>query len=147
MIVQLQPEQISGYWEAIKHSMITINRIPEVLQRDYAIKILERLLSGKLQCWVGYTINEEGERLINLIYTTSILGQDEWGFSVMSMETVYGFRRIPMEMYEEGISALKKFAKATGCEAIIGRTRSKRAREVMLANGFEEQHVVYRLPI
>ena len=147
MIVQLQPDQISGFWEAIRHATIQVNRIPKELQQDYAIKVLERLLSGMLQCWVGYTIDEKDMRHVHVIYTTSIQGDSTHGFNVLSMETVYGFRRIPMELYEEGISKLVEFAKTVGCKAVMGQSNNKRAQEVMLANGFEQHHIVYTLNI
>ena len=144
MIIQLQPDQVAGFWSVIRHSLISINKVPENLQQDYAIKSLERLLSGKLQCWVGFTIDKENKRYINVVYTTSITNSETHGFKALLIESAYGLRSVPLDMYKDGADKLEEFAKESDCSVIATQTNVQRVRDMAISQGYSEQYTTYR---
>ena len=146
MLVQLQPDQISVMWEGIRFSVLSADRVPEELQQDYAITLLQNLLSGNIQCWIVYGMEGE-DKVLYAIATTSIIDEKIFGAKILRVNTLYGYRQLSDEMYAEGLDTFKKFAKSRGCKALIVETYSNKVRTMLSANGFEERSTIYQVAL
>lgn len=142
MIVKLQPAQISMRWEAIKYSYIQANRIPEDLQSDSAIKLLENLMCGKFECWIIFEDTEEG-RQAYAIGISSILRNTVRGYDYMELGTFYGLRRMPDELAIDSMNKVKEFARANGCKILTVHTSHARIQELLRLVDFQEAYTTY----
>lgn len=142
MIVKLQPAQISMRWEAIKYAYMQANRVPEELQSDSAIKLLENLMSGKSDCWIIFEDTKEG-RQANAIGITSILRQTVKGYDYLEIGTLYGLRKMSNELALDSMNKVKSFAKANGCKMISANTASRRVKELLHLTNFKEAYTTY----
>lgn len=134
MIVMLQPDQISAFWPAIKHGMVVAHKIPKYNQGEWCNKILERALTGKVQCWAGF-VDKEDERKLVALGVTSI-EETPLGDKVLWIHTLYAFRVIPEDILKDTMPTIEKFAKEVGCTKLVTYTYNDRIREYCLNSGF-----------
>lgn len=144
MFIKLQPDQVTHFWEPIKHGMIEANKIPEESQQDFTLKALEHLLSGLTQCWIGFQIDDNGNKKLSFIMTTKIVDEKHHGIRVFSINTLYGFRLISEELVSEINDKLSGFAKANNCNVIAVETNVKRVKGFLISQEFEEHSTIYR---
>lgn len=144
MFIKLQPDQVVLFWEIIRHGLTVAYRIPKDVQQDFAIGTLVSLLSGMSQAWIGYSLDEEGNKRLTGVITSRIVDDMYQGIKYLYIGGTYGYRRISPELYAEGIKALEEFAKANGCKAIVTEYSSRRMKEVVLSAGFEEHVTLVR---
>lgn len=144
MFIKLMPDQVTLFWDSIKHGMIESYKIPKEFQQDFAIKELKNLLSGLSQCWIGFQIDKEGNKKLDLIMTSKIIDNKFYGVKVLFVDSLYGFRLITDEIASEVYGVLEKFAMANNCHIISAESPNKRVEELMLNQGFEKQRTSYR---
>lgn len=142
MIVRLQPDQVTAFWEAIKHGMIVANKIPSDQEQAYCTKTLENILSDKAQVWVGY-FNREGQRTICGLGVTQIMEDGVTGMKMLFLHTLYAYRPLPDEVVDDIIPTLRAYAKEIGCVKMLGATTNKRLGEVFLNQGFNQDTSLY----
>ena len=137
MIIKLQPDQITLFWDMIKRCMIVSNDIPKEFHQDYANSILVKLLSGKLQAWILYKKNNEEKKLIHAIFITSIIDEKFHGIRVLGVEGVYGFRVLDDKLIQECYTKTEEFAKANGCNVLMADYTLERVKDILLSTGFK----------
>lgn len=137
MIIKLQLDKVVLFWDMIRKSMIESSGIPEKFQQDYSINILTRFLSGMLQAWVGYKVNEDGTKKIHTIFSTSIIDEKFHGVRILNTESIYGFRLIDEELISEMAAGLIEYAKANKCNAISAEYTLDRVKNALLSVGFK----------
>lgn len=145
MILKLQPDQISTFWDAIKFSMLMAVDVPANLRQDFSNRALINIMSGNAQCWLSYKERENGDKEAYAIFTTKLIESIEYGTRVLYVNTLYGIRKLDKELFDEGLEKMKEFAKANDCSVIALETKINRVREMVLGNGFSEHTTVYRL--
>ena len=121
MLVKLTPENVFHHWKLISFA-IQQSLPPITIESPKRLtKILEGLLSEKLQCWSlvenpeGYAANPE----IYLIATTSLVTDDITEVKSLMIYSGYGFKKIPRKMMADGIETLKTFAEGNDCCNIV----------------------------
>lgn len=124
--------------------MIESNRIPEEYQQDYSIDILTKFLSGRLQAWIGYEFDEDGEKRIQVIFASSISDRKFFGIKSLNTEAFYGFRLVSKSILLDLHDKVLKFAKANKCNVIIADYSFNRVRDILLDMGFEKYRTLCR---
>ena len=145
MIIRLQPDQIVLFWDMIRKSMIESNKIHREYQQDYAISRLTKFLSGRLQAWIGYKVNEKGDKEIYTVFASSIVDEKHYGVRALNAEAIYGFRMIDEEVLMEMLIKMVEFAKANGCNALTADYSSNRVKDILLGAGLEVHRTVCRM--
>jgi len=141
MIIKLTPEQIADYWSMIKHGVVIANRLRVDKVEETTNKLLERLLIGKAQCWLGYNI-KNGEREFSAFGLTTI-EESSIGEVYLFLHTLYGFRLISPELLEEIVPKLEVFAHDSGCSKMVTLTANKRLQEYYTSQGFAQDPMVF----
>lgn len=148
MIMQLMPEQISAFWDVIKHGMVQLERVRGrgITVQAHLNHVLNNLLSGYLQCWIIYE-EVEGEKKLHAFGMSYIMKDRLTGEDKLIIDSLYGFRKLSDELAMESIEGLKKYAKSTGCSKIYAITNNKRVVELMKLNQFEPTYKIYSLEV
>lgn len=144
MIQQLQPDQVSLFWDKIKEAILGAYNIPRDRQQDFILNYLIDLSCGNSQCWLGYELIEDGKKNVCSIMTTRVVDDNIFGMRMLLIDTLYGFRFISDKMMDEFAIGLEKFAKASGCRVGSAATNDPRTKELLLRYGFEEHYTTYR---
>ena len=142
MIVQLTPVQISEFWEMIKHGVVVCSRVPKVNQQNHLNKILENLLTGKAQAWVGYA-EREGKKVFHAFGLTDIHEDTFTGVTRLCLQTLYAFRPIPEDMLLDIIPMLEQYAMEIGCTGMFTFTEIPRLQEYYKSQGFNQNLALY----
>ena len=130
MLVQLMPEQITERWDII--GGIIENCLPPVTNGtvDRMVNILERLLKGEMQCWVGY----EAKEPIVLVITTEV--RDAAGSSRdLLIYVFYGIAPLNAEQYLAIYNQLRVYSKSMGMNRITFYTNVERIRRMVKGMG------------
>jgi hypothetical protein len=128
----------------IKHGLIQSYKIPEGLRQDFAISQLGNLLSGMSQCWIGFTLDENGNKKIHFTSTTRIVADKYYGAKIMYVDSMYGFRFATPDLIKELDEAITSFAKTSKCDVIIALYTSSRVEEFLLSSGYEKYNMSAR---
>ena len=144
MIIKLQSDQVVLFWDMIKQGMISSSNIPKEYQQDFTINALKQFLSGMSQCWIGYKVDEEGNKRIHYILTTKIVDEKYYGIRILLICSLYGFRLIPQDMVDYAYKGLEEFALANKCNVIAADYTNKRVEEFLLSQKFEKHMTTYR---
>ena len=142
--IKLQADQIFLFWDLIKHGAISSFKIPREYQQAFAVNVLEQLLTGMAQAWVGYVINDEGEKNIHYISTTKIVDEKFYGVRYLSVESLYGLRFIDQDVLNKMYEVFKSYALANNCNIILTSTFDKRPEDMLQSLGFEKYKLVSR---
>lgn len=141
MIIKLTPEQVSVYWDMIRHGVVVTYRPSKLEEANITNKLLENLLIGKAQCWMGFNI-VEGKREFSAFCVT-LLEETSVGQIQLLIHTLYGFRFITPELLSEAMPMMEKFALTSGCSRIIMYTNNSRLQEYCADNNFNQDTKLY----
>ena len=136
MIIKLQADQVGIFWESIKYSMIQANKIPKELEQDFGNKMLEKALTGLIQCWMVYKEGDSGKEVVALL-TTRIIDNTDHGFKVLLLSTLSSFRLLTEELVSDAYNALEAYALANECSMLMAETSIDRVKDMAIKNGFE----------
>ena len=120
MLQQIMPEQIPAFWEPIKETLRkALPAVPGESENKFN-NILTKLLEGVMTCWVAYKV-VDGEKVSNAIVLTipiiDVLSETK-SLLVYALATI-NEESGSFQDYQEGILALKKYAKSTNCNRIV----------------------------
>ena len=146
MIVQLQPEQISAYWPAIKHGISVAAKYAGSDVQQTANNLLHQLLAGKGQCWVGIDEREDSKAFV-CFGLTSIVQDSGFGTPYLFLHTLYAFRTIPNHILDNTVPTLEAFARASKCGSLITFTNIERIQQMYLDQGFTDEWKMYVKPL
>jgi len=144
MLIKLQPDQVGLLWDMIRFAIVDACGVPKELQQDFTNKMLGQLMSGLAQCWIGYELDDKGDKKIHFIVTTKVVGDDLYGLRTLVLSTLHGFRFISNKLIDEAISKFEEYARANKCGIMTAESSSRSAGEFLLKHGFEEHRVAYR---
>lgn len=130
MIVKLQPDQISSFWDLIKHAVLETSHVPKSRELHTTNNVLAGLYSGKYQCWLLYSIRD-GERIFHAVTLTAIQTDSFFDLQYLWMGCMYGYRVLTDELILELKRAIEDFAKTHECQHIQITTRNKRIEEFL----------------
>ena len=138
-VIQLQPEQVSLFWDALKHAVVQVYRVPVGRREEALNSALAELMSGKYQCWVMYDFDEEKqERRTYAVVVTSIVRHKLLGTDFLMVDAVYGFRKLNDEIIRDSFQSFVKFAENNGCNRVCCESSVSRVIQVVGELGFKE---------
>lgn len=120
MLIRLTPDQVSGRWTALGQAIIGAFENNEGAAPT-ANQTLQWLMEGKLQCWV----NSSAEGKVDGILTTCFVPNtpfDTYSLLIFSLWASKKDGRIGE--WEEGLKALKTFARNNGAKEILFFTKT-----------------------
>lgn len=118
MLIRLLPDQAANCWDDIKEAIE--KSLPPVvgMQSDRMQNILTALLLEELIAWIS--VNKE--KVIDGIVITSFVFDKSSGTKSLLLYCLYGYGEVCRSSWEEGVETLRKFAKHSGCQRVIGYT-------------------------
>lgn len=146
MLIRLQPSQTAAFWDVLRHAYMVSQKIPKDCQGEAGVQLLSNLLSGKAESWLSYVNTEEG-RQIYAVLITSITRNRVQGFNTLTIDALYGLRRVTDELAFETVNGLKVFAKVNNCKTVIAGTLSARVEELALLTGFKKTYTMLELEV
>ena len=147
MLIRLQADQISLFWDNIKDGLVRSMKVPDKYIQTFAIAQLIGLLNGDMQAWVGYDLDGNGGKILNYTLTTKIIDEKHYGSRILVICSLGGIRPLEGSMIEEVHEPIYKFAKANKCNVIAAEYSSKRVEEILEAHGFKKFTSTARLYI
>ena len=139
--IKLQADQVFLFWDIIKHGVIQAYGIPQEHRQSFAVKYLEKLLTGLSQAWIGFE-EEEDKKKISGVVSTKIIQEEDYGVRILMIDALYGFRLISKELLDVAITAFESYAKANNCDAIVAEYSLKRVGDMLAHMGFEEHRTI-----
>jgi hypothetical protein len=140
MIVQLQPEQISHYWEIIRYAATAAMEL-EPPAHEYSQALFTALLSETHQCWL--ILNSEGNP--SAMGITCILEENLTGIRRLHVDAFYSYYTLSEELALEAAAYVKQYALANGCQHIRALTNNPRAMRLLELVGFVANKTEYLL--
>lgn len=146
MLVRLGPSEISRYWVDIRDTL-RYNLLPSVNSTDEAMnKILASMLSEDMQAWALVGV-DKGKEMVYALTVTAFLevpGDETRNLLIYSL---YGYHFVPQPLWEEGLEALRKFAKANDCYKIVAYTKVSRMVEIVKSLGGKADYTFLELEV
>lgn len=140
MIVQLQPDQISEYWQQIKYgATAAMELLPPA--NEYTQALFTGLLSGTHQCWLIF----DDERELSAMGITCIVQENLTGISRLHVDAFYSYNTLSEELAHEATEYVKAFARDSGCKQIRALTNNPRASRLLAIAGFYTGKTEYLL--
>ena len=140
MIVQLQPEQISMWWDRIKYAACAAM---ETESPAYVQSLLSALLSETHQCWLIL----DDERDLCAMGITCVVEVDLTARKCLHIDAFYSYQTLSEELAREATEYVKKFAVANGCSHIRTLTSNPRAARLLSVAGFYTGKTEYLLNV
>ena len=108
-------------------------------------RILESLLAGGLECWVGY-VQEDDRVKIYSIGTSKILHDDSSNTKTFLMYSVFNFAPLEEKLWLEHFITLRKYAESRGCSRMTAYTDSPRMLELAHKFGGDTRYTFCSFP-
>lgn len=133
MIVRLIPEQITIFWDAIRHAAIQSNGVTEDQAYEYGKNLLLKLLSEKAQAWLiyDYVDDKKIDKQVHGIGITELTHNQGTGVQALLLSAIYVFRPTSEQDYKEAIDEVKKFGKNAGCTEMFTYSHTERQFHLM----------------
>jgi hypothetical protein len=146
MLTKLLPEQISDYWDIVKHAISeslppTAGEGPGKMNR-----ILSALLASKAECWISSTI--EGDvRKFEGVVITKLQYDDISNTRNLLMYCLYGYEDVSKESWTKGLKTLVKYASSKECYRILAYTDIPYMIEMANKLGGEAKYTLSSFPL
>lgn len=142
MLLRLTDDQISAYWNNIRQTLL-FNDLPMADASEEKMKvILEGLLSGSVQAWVLFEMEDMKEKIYAMAITSFVYEPVTLTKNLV-IYNLYGYTFVPPRLWLEGIKTLRKYAKAEKCHNIIAYSKIPRVLEIVKELGGDtSMHVI-----
>lgn len=136
-LTRLDSQQVARAWDVLRGVIgavcgFSAKRISE---------ILESLVSGKFQCWIGTGDDDEATRYHGVVITGIVE-------RTLEIHLLYAFQALPPGMLTRGLAMLKAFARNTDCAEIVGRVENDTIRAMCQRLGVDPGDCDYvRFPL
>lgn len=128
MLIKLLPEQLVKIWDMLRFAIAETFMPRNSCTNEHLRHILSCLLSGKMQCWVGFskTPNSDGSKKFIGFLITRIHREPMTGDRVLSLDHIYAFAPVESELFEVGMATIWKYAKKNDCKYLTGLSENDR---------------------
>ena len=121
-IQRLEPVFVAQHWEEL---CVYLKQLP-MSPRGYRTEgdlnnLLANVLAGYSFIWL--VVGAEGEVKLAAILSRGVNGPE--GHSVMHIEGLMGFEKLPPEMFTVGMAAMQEHATRLGCCGFVAETQEK----------------------
>ena len=104
------------------------------------------LLSDRAQCWLSYIRDGKKSRLEGMVITR-IVYDDVSETKNLLIYCLYGYEKVRMTAWKEGLKSLVKYAVSRDCEKIIGYTDVPFIIKTVERLGGETNYTFVSLPV
>jgi hypothetical protein len=141
MITKLLPGDISEYWDIISYGLD--RSLPPVANGTERMNnILASLLAGSMDCWIG----SEGDKIVGMMITA--VSEDVCsGTRDLIIYALYGYNRLPGELWVKGYSLLSRYAKSKNCGRITAYTNVSSLIEISKRFGASTEYTYITVPL
>ena len=130
MFLKLLPEQLVKVWDMVRYAIAETFMPRGSCTNEHLRYMLAALLSGKAQCWMGFTGTPADKKFIGFMITRIQVDQ-MLGDRVLIVDSIYAYQGVPEELMFRAWKVINEFAKKSGCSAVQSLTDNERI--VMLA--------------
>lgn len=148
-LIQLTYDQISSMWDSLKGFVHeTLPTVDDKLYEHRLNNILQELLMGKAQLWVGYrAVEVEQHEPIGFVityYSINALDREK----NLLVYSLYGFQSVSLSWMVQGLETLTKFAKTMGLHNVILYTDNPAILKYLERSGrIKSQQVFVKLEV
>lgn len=134
MIIQLQPDQVSEYWDKIKPGAISAMELDPLDPQTsvFSNNLFISLLNGTHQAWLLFN----DARDVYAMGVTCILEDRLTNARSLHVDAFYSFHTLTDELAHEATEYVSKYAAANGCVQIRALTSQHRAARLLELVGF-----------
>jgi hypothetical protein len=143
MAIQLTPDQIPMFWEAIKYASINADQVEKDYRERYLNRLLYQLLSGKAQCFIRLG----KDRRLEAIAITKITIDEIRDEKSLFIGCLYSFKKVSTSYWKDDFESLKKLAKKNDCKFISCWIVNEKVSELAKIIGMEERFKSYILEV
>jgi hypothetical protein len=119
IMLKLLPEQISRHWDIISFALENVNVSGEQLNSQAIQLLIEKLISGQVQCWAVHN-QENGHSGLAAMVFTSILKDPILNIRNLLLMGIYVFDHPSgLMVWHQGLETLRKYAKGNDCQNIV----------------------------
>lgn len=136
MLIKLQADQVAIFWDSIRDGIALSCKIPDKFKLDFSIAMLEEILSGNIQVWMGYS-GEVDNKTIEYFITTKIYDSQYHGLRTLVIESLYSLSSISSENLNEIKDVLETYAIENKCDVVVADYYNERVKQFLLSTGFE----------
>jgi len=137
MLIKLLPSQTAKIWDIVRFCYLRSLPVGTKEDSEAVQGVLHSLLLETSQCWVGVDKAEpDPNNQVYVVLLSKILIDEVTQERNLCLYTIFGFRPIPDEMWEQGIESIKQFAKANRCSYITSLSAHPKVMEVCQKLGF-----------
>lgn len=146
-LIQLQPKDVAKFWDGIKLSLERSSDSPSDVDGQFLNNALKEILTGRMNCWIIFSYTEDQLKQVHTIVVTSIRDDLLFGYKVIQVEAIYGFRSLSDEMLLDALEDLRKYARNIGCRYIRAITTNNRVKDICYMLGFNQFAYSYSLEV
>lgn len=139
MIIQLQPEQVSEYWEMIKHGAASAMGL--AYDHAYTNNLFIALLNNTHQCWLIFN----DEREVQAMGIACVIEENLTGRVHYHIDAFYSYSTLTDELALEAKTYVSTVARQHGCTSIRALTDNPRAMRLLELLGFKAEKSEYLL--
>ena len=142
VLLQLTYDQISRYWDDIKQ--VAIHSCPpnEEFSEESGSVLLTNLLEGSAQAWA---MSKDGS--LKGLALTSVYREFCLGTKSLIIVGVLAYEGIDEDVWIQGLSTIRGFAKANGCRFVTGFTRIGRVVDIAERLGADVSHTFLKFDL
>lgn len=140
MILQLQSDQVSAMWDAIKFAACGANGIKQDRAQIFLNNLLGNIMAGKVQVWCSFLDGPEG-RDIHAFGITCVQREEVLGMDYLLMHSLYSYKALTIELMHEAMEAFINFARENSCFKFVAMTNDERLLKLYTHLGMK--HEVY----
>ena len=139
MLTKLLPEQIAKFWPVVRYTVE--QSLPPIVgdHPDKMNRILSACLSGSLDVWVSYLINEEVRKFDGVVLT-QLLHDDASGTNNLLIYCLYGYEKVLKQSWLDGFEAILKYAKSKRCTQVVAYTEVQYLIDLVKSLGGEARY-------
>ena len=114
-LLKLYPEQVSRQWDSIVTAIESA--LPAITPNtlDRMNRVFESILAGLLNVYVFHDENKKLKGIVSVAIIESVDGVARQ----LLLYSLYGYRGVTMEQFNEGFELLRELARGLNCESII----------------------------
>jgi len=143
MIIKILSTQIPQLWEQIKFACVQADEVNKEDMPSYLNELLHALLSDKAQCWLRLG----DDRTLLLLMITRILVDKITGRKSLFIQTLYSWKSVGDNEWQDDYNFVKEFAKHEQCKRISFESRNPRIWELAEVLGFKENLRSFKLSL
>lgn len=143
MAIQITPEQIPVFWEAIKFASVNADHVVGENVPRYLNKLLYELLSSNAQCFVHL----DNARKLQALAITKVLVDEITEERILFLKTLYSFNYRSVDAWNMDFQTLVDFARRKGCRSVVAWTNNPRVMDMARVLGFSERLKSFKVDI